>query len=81
MNSENWQRVKDVFAAALDEPQENRLGFLRRTCGADAELFGEVKSLLDASAETEQLIEQSGFNVAAKLGGADGKNYDFTKFG
>ena len=80
MHAQNWQRVKEIFAAALDEPGENRLNFLRQTCDGDEELYAEVKSLLEANAQTEQLIEQNGFNLASKLG-SNGKNYDFTKFG
>ena len=80
MNSQNWQKVKDVFAEALEKSNGNRLEFLRERCGADAELFAEVKSLLDANAETEPLIEKNAFQLASKLN-AGGKNYDFTKFG
>jgi serine/threonine-protein kinase len=41
-----WQRVDEVFAAALEQPAEQRSDFLARTCGGDAELRREVESLL-----------------------------------
>lgn len=80
MNAQNWQKVKELFAQALDEPTANRLNFLRANCNGDRELYAEVKSLIEASAEPESLIEQNALNLAAKLG-AKGKNYDFAKFG
>ena len=78
MNAQNWQQVKDVFAEALEESNGNRLDFLRQKCGADEELFNEVKSLLEANAETEPFIEKNALNLASKL---NGKSYNFTKFG
>jgi hypothetical protein len=52
----------------LSEPTGNRLSFLHQTCRNDEEHFAEVKSLLEASADTEPLIEQNGFNLASKIG-------------
>ena len=78
MNSQNWQQVKDIFAEALEISNGHRLDFLRERCGADETLYAEVKSLLDANADTEPLIEKNALNLAAKL---NGKSYNFTKFG
>lgn len=80
MNAPKWEQVKKIFAAVLDEPPAARLDFLRETCGADERLFAEVKSLLAANAETEPLLEKNAFDLPAKFG-ANGKNYDFTRFG
>jgi Tol biopolymer transport system component len=41
-----WQRVDQIFAAALEQPAERRSDFLAHACGADAELRREVESLL-----------------------------------
>jgi non-specific serine/threonine protein kinase/serine/threonine-protein kinase len=43
-----WQRVKDVFQAALDRPAAERPAFLAETCGDDHEVRREVESLLAA---------------------------------
>jgi len=80
MDVQNWQKAKEIFAEALDEPTGNRLKFLRLRCHGDDTLFEEVKSLIEAAAETEPLIEVNAFNLAAKFE-ANGKNYDLTKFG
>ncbi len=78
MSLQNWQQIKDIFAEALETSNDDRLDFLRERCGTDEELYAEVKSLIEANAETEPLIEKNALNFASKL---DGKSYNFTKFG
>ena len=78
MNAKDWQQVKDIFAEVLEQSNGSRLSFLREKCGADEKLFLEIKSLLDANAETEPLIEKNALQLASQL---NGKSYDFTKFG
>ena len=46
-----WQRVKEVFQAALDRPAERRPGFVGEACAGDDELRREVESLLSAERE------------------------------
>jgi eukaryotic-like serine/threonine-protein kinase len=40
------QRAKDIFLAALEQPDHNRAAFLTEACGDDAGLRQEVESLL-----------------------------------
>ncbi len=48
MTPERWQRIKDVLAGALDQPnQQSRAAFLSSTCAEDTALQREVQSLLD----------------------------------
>jgi non-specific serine/threonine protein kinase len=44
--AERWSRVKTVFLAALDRPEEARDDFVASACGSDATLAAEVRSLL-----------------------------------
>jgi tetratricopeptide (TPR) repeat protein/tRNA A-37 threonylcarbamoyl transferase component Bud32 len=46
--SPDWQRAKEVFAAALTRAPEERVAFLDEACGGDDALRGEVSSLLAA---------------------------------
>ena len=56
MNPERWQRVKELFDAALQcEPRERR-HFLEQICGDDAELLEEVASLLASHKEADGFI-------------------------
>jgi serine/threonine protein kinase len=52
---ERWAQVKSVVADALETPKEARAAFLDRACGGDAELRGEVDSLLAASEGEDSL--------------------------
>jgi tRNA A-37 threonylcarbamoyl transferase component Bud32/tetratricopeptide (TPR) repeat protein len=44
----HWDRVKSLFAAALELPSSDRAPFLARETTGDAALLAEVQSLLDA---------------------------------
>ncbi len=72
MGPERWQKVKELFDAALQcEPRE-RLPFLDRVCGDDVELRDEVASLLAAHEEAGGFIAGRAIEDAASLllGGA-----------
>jgi tetratricopeptide (TPR) repeat protein/class 3 adenylate cyclase/tRNA A-37 threonylcarbamoyl transferase component Bud32 len=43
-----WERVRALFAAALERPPAERASFLARECGADAALEREVAALVAA---------------------------------
>ncbi|MFN0105138.1 MAG: protein kinase domain-containing protein [Bryobacteraceae bacterium] len=46
MNKERWQRIKEIYAAALDAPAQRRADAVREICGDDVELRREVEELL-----------------------------------
>lgn len=48
MSPERWSRLKEVFGAALDLPEEQRAHFLADRCGSDVALRAEVERLLEA---------------------------------
>lgn len=76
----NWQKVKDHFADALEQPEDRRLDFLREKCGEDGDLFHEIVSLLSASIENENLIENNAIDLASKVGAKE-ENYTEQHFG
>jgi|GEM_PF-3369904 len=47
MHSARWERLKILFAEALDRPPDAREAFARQACGADQELAADVLRLLD----------------------------------
>ena len=67
MKHQDWEKIKDLFAAALEQPKDSRAGWLREACGADGRLFDEINSLLAAHDETENLIERNAFDIADKV--------------
>jgi predicted ATPase/serine/threonine protein kinase len=51
MNSQRFQRVREIYHAALDRPTDMRAAFVEQICSGDTELQHEVQSLLTAEAE------------------------------
>jgi len=62
----SWQKVEDLYHAALARPAEERDGFLQAACGTDAELRREVKSLLGCEEEARGLLEQPAASAATQ---------------
>src|SRR5260370_37801997 len=58
MGGGRWGGSEGMFESALDCPQENRARLLDSACGDDAELRGEIESLLASH-------EESGFTAPA----------------
>jgi len=58
MTPERWNRVKEIFAGALERDPSQRTTYVDEACASDAELRGEVISLLQAHDTAEGFIEQ-----------------------
>ena len=67
MNSEQWQRVKELFDAALQYDPGQRRGFLEQVCGDDTELYEEVDSLLASFEKAGSFIVAPAVEDAAHL--------------
>ncbi|MBX5462655.1 MAG: protein kinase [Steroidobacteraceae bacterium] len=57
MDDVRWQRVKELFSAALEQEPHARSAFLDAACGGDAELRAELDSLLASHDSTGDFIE------------------------
>jgi len=62
MSAPRWQRVKDVFQAALGQPAETREAFLKEVCADDLDFKREVVSLLTAHDEAGSFLEGPAFD-------------------
>ena len=65
-----WQRIQELFHAAIDLRGESRAKFLDQACGDDAELRRELDAVLASSGKIEGLIREAvddATNVAADL--------------
>lgn len=47
MKAENWEKLENIFHAALSLPGGERQPFLARECGGDPALLSEVESLIE----------------------------------
>ncbi len=46
MTAERWERLKDLFEAALEREEAERAAFLERACAGDPQLHAEAAELL-----------------------------------
>jgi serine/threonine protein kinase len=72
MTAELWQRVKELFAAALQLAPSEREAYLSRECGDNSALRSEVESLLafadSSTASQPTLSERSTLVAGTRLG-------------
>ncbi len=66
MNSERWQKVKELFDAALELAPNQRKWFLDKSCGSDDSLRREVENLL-ASFADDSFMEQPAVREVASV--------------
>lgn len=67
MTPERWQRIKDIFQAALQSAPVERAAFLASACGADQDLRKEVESLISSHEKSGEFIDSPAYQDAAKL--------------
>lgn len=64
---ERWQRVKELFDAALDREPGQRDSFLSDACGDDLSLRNEVEALIQSYQRAGNFIDSPAFEVAAEI--------------
>ncbi len=64
---ERWQRIDDLFAAALEQPSEVRDTFVRQASDGDHALYQEVTSLLHAAIAAESAFGDRASTFAQPL--------------
>src|SRR2546422_828681 len=57
MAYENWQKVREVFDAALRQEPADRQNYLNEACGDDKALLTEVESLFSSLAKSDEFLE------------------------
>ncbi|MGI8788520.1 MAG: protein kinase domain-containing protein [Pyrinomonadaceae bacterium] len=67
MKPQQWQKVNDIFAAALELAPAQREKFLEKACGADADLRLEVDKLLVSFEDAASFMEQPAAREVARL--------------
>jgi eukaryotic-like serine/threonine-protein kinase len=66
MDPQRWKQVDSLLQQALERPAEEREAFLRRVCGDDSALLGEVRSLLDSQQLAGSFLESPAIEMAAE---------------
>jgi eukaryotic-like serine/threonine-protein kinase len=66
MNPERWTHVDKLLQSALELPMAERDRFLRRACGGDAQLEGELRSLLAAHDGADRFLAAPAIDLVAR---------------
>jgi serine/threonine protein kinase len=66
VNTENWQKVKAVFEAALEQPMGARAQFVEQACSGNPALHKEVNSLLRSLDKAGSFMEAPAVAAAAE---------------
>lgn len=67
MKPDRWQKIDELFEAALEREPRERAAFLDKACGSDQQLRREVEKLLRIDEQATEFIQSDVFGVAAKL--------------
>ena len=67
MDPERWRKIEQFYHLALEQESAQQTRFLTEACQDDAELRGEVESLLAQSGDTERLVDQKAWAEADDL--------------
>jgi eukaryotic-like serine/threonine-protein kinase len=66
----SWERVREVFHAALEQPIEARAAFVAHACGTDERIRREVESLLAAADAAPAFLERPAIDTGVDRGEA-----------
>src|SRR5215468_12162510 len=64
MSPEQWQKIHELFEAALERPAEDRAEFLERACAGAEETRRRVEAMLEADAQNDLLVDRPAYQAA-----------------
>ena len=69
MKADRWQKIEQLFHAALQRKPDERANFLKQACAGDGVLYTDVKSLLTSYGNDDSFFEDSASALAAEMFG------------
>jgi eukaryotic-like serine/threonine-protein kinase len=80
MSPEQWQKIHELFEAALERPAEDRAAFLERACAGAEETRRRVEAMLEADAQNDLLVDRPAYQAAdifapSNSGAGDSQSY------
>src|SRR5215510_10060106 len=67
MTPERWQQINELFHSALGREPDRRAAFLEGACSGDADLQGQVESLLKSHEQAASFIEAPASDIATEF--------------
>ncbi len=80
MADRQWQKVREIFDAALRQKPELRPNYINQACGDDKSLLAEVESLLSSLDSAENFMETPAVAKVAESIGDNGKKLEKGQF-
>jgi serine/threonine protein kinase len=74
MNPQRWQRIEEIYHAAIPLAAVQRAAYVSRACEGDNELLAQVQSLLEADDSSGEFLETALFDVGLRVLASDGQN-------
>jgi WD40 repeat protein/serine/threonine protein kinase len=75
MSKPGLERIKAIFAEAVEKIGAERQAFLRQACGDDAELLAEVQAFLSASERVGDFLESPTAEPSSKRAGSPQRSF------
>ena len=58
MDAHRWQRIREIFEAAVELPPRERDPYIKKVCEGDTALFEELMAMLEADGTGHRLLDQ-----------------------
>jgi serine/threonine protein kinase/Tfp pilus assembly protein PilF len=65
MNPEQWQKISELFEAALQRPVDERAAFLAHACAGDDEIHRRLTAMLAADARDDLLMDRPAYQAVS----------------
>lgn len=66
MKADHWQRIEQIYHAALERPADQRETFIAEACSGDQATLREVAALLAANEQASGFLSELAINLEAK---------------
>jgi eukaryotic-like serine/threonine-protein kinase len=66
MPTDRWNRLEEIFTAAIEQPSQARADFLDRACGGDTAMRDEIRLLLTAAEQSGDFLSAPALEVFAR---------------
>jgi len=67
MHQTEWDRIQEIYHAALALPRSERNAFVANACAGNSECLSEVKSLLEAADSSKEFLDTPIFRLSSML--------------
>jgi len=67
MTRQRWEKIEQLYHAALERQEDQRAAYLKQACAGDDLLYREVESLLAEAQSADQFLERPAVEAVAEM--------------